>query len=247
MHFCSLVAKSWECKSDNNKSIGQRLAKILVYCEKPWRTSIGLKQLVKVSHRGLVGGRLELGEALYVDRLVVPCTVKQSACPHFLSLSKSFDQYWSFSIIIKRFFIHTDLRWHHLWTTRSLGLIQSHGRCEEPHTELMMTFMIFFLLWNFHHDFYDNFPSSWSSSTCISWRGKNMFYLGNVFVPRRRVLICWLPGLESHLAGFYPSDHSPHEDDHDDPMIIISSNLFCFAPLIILRMTMIMRTMFLRW
>ena len=136
MHFCSMVAKSWECKSDNNKSIGQRLAKILVYCEKPWRTSIGLKQLVKVSHRGLVGGRLELGEALYVDRLVVPCTVKQSACPHFLSLSKSFDQYWSFSIIIKRFFIHTDLRWHHLWTTRSLGLIQSHGRCEEPHTEL---------------------------------------------------------------------------------------------------------------
>ena len=53
-----------------------------------------------------------------------------------------------------------------------------------------------------------------------------MFYLGNVFVPRRRVLICWLPGLESHLAGFYPSDHSPHDDDHDDPMIIISSNLF---------------------
>ena len=93
MHFCSMVAKSWECKSDNNKSIGQRLAKILVCCEKPWRTSIGLKQLVKVSHRGLVGGRLELGEALYVDRLVVPCTVKQSACPHFLSLSKSFDQY----------------------------------------------------------------------------------------------------------------------------------------------------------
>ena len=135
-------------------------------------------------------------------------------------------QYWSFSIIIKRFFINTDLRWHHLSTTRSLCPIQSHGRCEEPHTELMMTFMIFFLLWNFHHDFYDNFPSSWSSSTCISWRGKNMFYLGNVFVPRRRVLICWLPGLESHLAGFYPSDHSPHEDDHDDPMIIISSNLF---------------------
>ena len=45
-------------------------------------------------------------------------------------------QYWSFSIIIEIFFINTDLRWHHLWTTRSLGLIQSHGRCEEPHTEL---------------------------------------------------------------------------------------------------------------
>ena len=93
MHFCSMVAKSWECKSDNNKSIGQRLAKILVYCEKPWITSIGLKQLAKVSHRGLVGGRLELREALYVDRLVVPCTVKQSACSHFSSLSKGFDQY----------------------------------------------------------------------------------------------------------------------------------------------------------
>ena len=77
-----MVAKSWQCKSDNNKSIGQRLAKILVYCENPWRTSRGLMQLVRVSHRGLVGGRLELGETLHVDRLVVPCqgeTVSQTS------------------------------------------------------------------------------------------------------------------------------------------------------------------------
>ena len=83
MHFCSMVAKSWQCKSDNNKSIGQRLVKILVYCENPWRTSIGLKHLLKVSHRGLVGGRLELGQTLYVDRLVVPCQGETFSLPSF--------------------------------------------------------------------------------------------------------------------------------------------------------------------
>ena len=247
MHFCSLVAKSWECKSDNNKSIGQRLAKILVYCEKPWRTSIGLKQLVKVSHRGLVGGRLELGEALYVDRLVVPCTVKQSACPHFLSLSKSFDQYWSFSIIIKRFFINNDLRWHHLWTTRSLGLRQSHGRCEEPHTELMMTFMIFFLLWNFHHDFLWQFSlfviilhmyflerkEYVLSGECIRSPPPCLdLLIARIGITFGRVLPLW------SFSAWWWSWWS--NDNH-----IIQS--FCFTPLIILRMTMIMRTMFLRW
>ena len=88
MHFCSMVAKSWQCKSDNNKSIGQRLAKILVYCEKPWWTRIGLQQLAKLSHRGLVGGRLELGEALYVDRLVVPCQGQTVSLPSFFIIIK---------------------------------------------------------------------------------------------------------------------------------------------------------------
>ena len=88
MHFCSMVAKSWECKSDNNKSIGKRLAKILVYCEKRWRTSKGLKQLVKVSHRGLVGGRLELGETLHVDRLVVPCQGETVSLPSVFIIIK---------------------------------------------------------------------------------------------------------------------------------------------------------------
>ena len=246
MHFCSLVAKSWECKSDNNKSIGQRLAKILVYCEKPWRTSIGLKQLVKVSHRGLVGGRLELREALYVDRLVVPCTVKQSACPHFLSLSKSFDQYWSFSIIIEIFFINTDLRWHHLWTTRSLGLIQSHGRCEEPHTELQMI-IIFILLWNFHHDLLWQFfffviilhmyflerKEYVLSGECIRSPPPCLdLLIARIGITFGRVLPLW------SFSAWWWSWWS--NDNH-----IIQS--FCFTPLIILRMTMIMRTMFLRW
>ena len=41
------------------------------------------KELVKVSHRGLVGGRLELGETLYVDRLVVPCQGETVSLPSF--------------------------------------------------------------------------------------------------------------------------------------------------------------------
>ena len=88
-----MVAKSWECKSDNNKSIGQRLAKILVYCEKLWRTSIGLKELVKVSHRGLVGGWLELGETLYMDRLVVPCQGETVSLSSFFKTLINTDQY----------------------------------------------------------------------------------------------------------------------------------------------------------
>ena len=36
-------------------------------------------------------------------------------------------------------------------------------------------------------------------------------------LPRlRRALICWLPGLESHLAGFYHPDHSPDDDDDNE-------------------------------
>ena len=93
MHFCSMVAKSWQCKSDNNKSIGERLAKILVYCEKRWRTSKGLNELVKVSHRGLVGGRLELGEALYMDRLVVPCQGETVSLSSFFKTLINTDQY----------------------------------------------------------------------------------------------------------------------------------------------------------